>query len=298
MTTTPRSVVIGVFRDRRLAEQALDVLRQTTWGIDNAQVLEKKTPSILGTFKKTSPSSNETADALPNELAQIDVPEEQRQLYQRELANGSAVVLLYSQSHLLEIRDVFNRYGAYHVFLPFQVGGEQIIPIRREVPQVQKHLVDVGEIRIHKRVITEERTFTVPVTREEVTIERLSLAPTAQPGQFAAQQAASMSLQNAAVDPAYAQYVPVDPAYVGGETLNSEGTIRILVREERVFIQKDVVVVEEIVVQKQVSQDIKHLVEPIKHEEVHIERVGNAIVHESSVEVGSTSVNENVPPLT
>ena len=158
------------------------------------------------------------------------------------------------------------------------MGGEQTIALRQEVPHVQKQFVDVGEIRIHKRVITEERTFTVPVTREEVTIERLPLASTSQQREASGTVAsASTSTRNVA------------PSSQEGEVLSEEGTLRILVREEQVIIQKDVVVVEEILVQKQVVQDVEHLVEPIKHEEVHVESVGKVLVHESNVQEGSST---------
>src|SRR5207244_13523349 len=47
--------------------------------------------------------------------------------------------------------------------------------LREEVLDVQKEWVQREEIRIHVRVITEEKVFKVPVRREEVTIERLPL---------------------------------------------------------------------------------------------------------------------------
>lgn len=281
---TPLSVVIGVFRDHKLAEQAIEDLKQTSWIVDDPQILEKHAHGIFGAFKSARTlSETETGS---DELAEIDMPEEQRQLYQHELTYGSSLVLVHPQSHLLEIRDILNRHGAYHVFVPFQVGGEQSIALRKEVPQVQKQIVDIGEIRIHKRVITEERTFTVPVTREEVTIERFPRSSVAQ-APFQGQTATDTMMPN---DTAMQTASPA--LFSTEEALKEEGILRILVREEQVIIQKQVAVVEEIVIQKQIVQDVRHMVEPVKHEEVHIERIGKAPIHDTTVQEEHLHANE------
>jgi stress response protein YsnF len=284
MTTAPLPVILGVFRDRRLAEQAIDALKQSNWVIDDPQMIEKNTHGIFGAFKNARTAHVAEGEPLPDELAQVDLPEEERQLYQYELGNGSFLVLVHPQGHLLEIRDILKRYGGYHIFIPFQVGGEQVISLRQEVPQVQKQIVDVGEIRIHKHVITEERTFTIPVTREEVTIERFPRA--------------SVSAPSPQLQPTFGMHTPTQTASPAPssaeEMLKEEGILRILVHEEQVIIQKQVVVVEEIIVQKQAVEDVRHLVEPIKHEEVRIESIGNAPVHEMSAQEESSLANKLV----
>jgi stress response protein YsnF len=287
MTTASLAVIIGVFRDHRLAEQALDALKQTDWEIDNPQIIEKTTHGIFGAFKNAKPTHE--VEPLPEELAQLDLPEEQRQFYQHELTYGSSLVLIHSQSHLLEIRDILNRHGAYRVFIPFQVGGEQTISLRQEVPQIQKQIVDIGEIRIQKRVITEEKTFTVPVTREEVTIERFPRSTVSQPpsqGKTASDAIAFENTQAQTTGPALSS--------AEEEVLKEEGLLRILVHEEQVIIQKRVAVIEEIVVQKQIIQETRHLVEPVKHEEVQIERVGNVLVHENTPQEEPSTARERL----
>ncbi len=285
MTTDQFSVVMGVFRDHKLAEQAIEELKQTDWIVDDPQLLEQNARGLFGAFKNARTSRETEAELLSDTLAGIDLPEDQQQLYQHELAQGSSLVLAHPQSHLLEIRDILTRYGGYHIFVPFQIGGEQTVTLRREVPQIQKQLVDVGEIRIHKRVITEDRTFTIPVTREEVTIERLPRPSTSQ---------VSPQMQMATAD---TSRPTSSPAFSSPEeeTLREEGTLRIFVREEQVIIQKQVVVVEEITIQKQIVQDIQHLVEPVKHEEVHIERLGKAPVHETTIQKEFSTAQEESP---
>ncbi|MGH2458340.1 MAG: YsnF/AvaK domain-containing protein [Chloroflexota bacterium] len=46
------------------------------------------------------------------------------------------------------------------------------IPLRDEEIEIHKHREKVGEVVIGKEVVEEQRTFNVPVSREEVTIER------------------------------------------------------------------------------------------------------------------------------
>ena len=66
----------------------------------------------------------------------------------------------------------------------------------------------------------------------------------------------------------------------GGEMLNNSGMIRILVREEQVMLNKQTVVVEEIVVRKQQIQETQQITDTVKHEEVHVEHTGNIIIHD------------------
>lgn len=51
-------------------------------------------------------------------------------------------------------------------------GGDIEIPLREEVLQAQKTLHKTGEVRLKKIVHTEVQSFSVPVTKEEVVIER------------------------------------------------------------------------------------------------------------------------------
>ena len=46
------------------------------------------------------------------------------------------------------------------------------IQVREEELQAHKQLVETGEVRVRKEVVTEHRTLEVPVQREEVVIER------------------------------------------------------------------------------------------------------------------------------
>lgn len=279
MAAEKRSIVMGIFRDHTLANQACDELRATRWagGDNQVRLVSRSSGGILARIKDALAEPEGSQDQAAEELSRLDLPEDQRQLYLQELENGAYLVIAYPYGHQLETRDIMHRFGGYNVFTPLELGGERRIPVRQEVPQVQKQVVEVGEIRIHKRVIAEERTFTVPVTREEVTIERLSLPRTGQP---------TPPFQANAGDQEARHNSPVDPSatlpFSENEVLKEEGTLRILVREEQVLIHKQPVVVEEIVIHKHMVEEIGQIVEPIRHEEVHIERLGNAPIRENT----------------
>ena len=316
MTTRQISMVIGAFRDPALAQQALDELHQQGWNNDQARIIGRHSGGILTSLRGAF-TERETAPE-EDELAHLDLPDEQRQLYSRERAAGSSLVAVQAGEHQLEVRDLLNRYGAYNVYIPLGLGGERIIPLRREEAQVQKQVVEVGELRIHKRVITEQRTFTVPVTREEVTIERIPRASITQPYAQARPEdipadarAASHSPVSTPInaapgpgntnrmgDPQAAGYSSTSAYQQPGdrqlaEALKGDGTLRILVHEEQVMIAKQAIVVEEIVVHKQIVEETRQLIEPIRHEELDIENIGNVPLHESRAETG---VGEAVRP--
>src|SRR3569833_198876 len=47
-----------------------------------------------------------------------------------------------------------------------------VMQLREEALRAQKQAVEAGRVQVNTDVVTEERTLDVPVTREEVTIER------------------------------------------------------------------------------------------------------------------------------
>ncbi len=140
--------------------------------------------------------------------------------------------------HRQEVSDILFRAGAY---------------------TAQTQPVEVGEVFIRKEIVTEERTITVAVQREEVVIERRSLR---------AQGTA-----------------PGEPIGKLVELAAGE-TIRIPIREEQVVIEKLPIVTEELIVGKRKVQETRHFSETVRREVPHIERVGDVVVHGSDDEDG------------
>ncbi|MDI1478506.1 YsnF/AvaK domain-containing protein [Polyangium sp. y55x31] len=97
------------------------------------------------------------------------------------------------------------------------------LSLHEERVEATTHTEQVGEVRIHKDVVTEERQITVPVTREVVTVERVPAA---------ARGARSEAAEG---------------------KLFQEESIVVPIREEVVDIQKRPVVTEEIVVKRAIE---------------------------------------------
>jgi len=343
---TNQSMTIGVFRDRTLAEQAIHDLKNAGFSDEQISLLGHNTGGgfggLRGLFGRHAEQEQMTNDAVQNQNQLSELPQElsgvpmdQAPFYQQELNAGHTVVVVRSNGQQQQAHDILYRHGAYDASAATNAGlsgatsSTRTVPIREERLDVSKQTVQVGEIRIHKRIITENRTFTVPVRREEVYIERipargedeaLGNAMNAQGIEFnrgvaslgtAAQNAAPSYVDptNTAVSQGTLPQTATNTANSGnplarlfrggntdattqdtddtiaqdqpleGEMLHEGGTIRILVREERVIINKQPVVIEEILVRKQPVQGTHQVNETVRHEEVHLERAGDFVLH-------------------
>lgn len=122
---------------------------------------------------------------------------------------------------------------------------EERIELREERLKVDKENVRTGEVNVDKHVETDHQEFDVPVEREEVTIERR----------------------------------PVDGERRAGgmdDDLTDDDSIHIPVSEERVNVDKESVVDEEVVVRKDRVQDTEHVSEDVRREEVDIDETDNS----------------------
>ena len=285
-------MVIGVFRDHALAERAIDELRHAGFRNDQINLLGHTSGNALGGVLNLFSRKNTTPDtvaAAPNELAGSGIAQEDMPFYQHELEAGNFVVTVQPYGHQKEASDILYRHGAYDASADTtrMGGGSRVVPIREERLQVNKQVVQTGEVIIHKRIITENKTFTIPVTREEVTIERVPSQQDHSDGEANTVTATPGMVGNITrSDTRTATDATALNVVDGSEMLKNGGTIRILVREEQVMLNKQTVVVEEIVVRKQQVQETQQISDTVKHEEVRVEHTGNIIIHDDNGNVG------------
>lgn len=119
--------------------------------------------------------------------------------------------------------------------------------LHREQLDIVKELIQTNEVSVHKETFTEEKSIKVPVTREELVIEKKSLNS----------NSADSSTK------------PVE-------------VIRIPISEERIEIVKNRVVLEDISVYSQQIQSIKHIEETLKREELKINSTGRCDIVEKN----------------
>lgn len=274
MTTTESPIVVGLFRDHALAEQAMHELQSNGFRDDQIRVIEQISRSsgllehLISTFsgQDTTPTTEEHIRA---DLMRKGISPDAADYYQHEVQAGHSMVMVEAGGQQ-EASAILHRYGAYDASAgAHDIPRDRVIPLRQEVLQVQKQWAETGEIIVRKEVITEEKTITVSVTREELVIERRI------PG--ANQPTPQMATMGESVD----------------EALADGGTLRIVLHEDQVRIEKYPVVKEEIFISKRQLQEIQHVAETVKHEEATLERVGDVIVHGN----GAEELYREVPPV-
>ncbi|APC39169.1 YsnF/AvaK domain-containing protein [Clostridium estertheticum] len=107
--------------------------------------------------------------------------------------------------------------------------------IKKEELDIAKEWLQTGEVNIYRETFTEEKTFTVPVKREELVIKKKVLA------------SADSEIKN----------MPTE-------------IIRIPLSEEHVEFTNHKVNLEEVSIYKQQIQDIKHIEETLKREALKV----------------------------
>jgi len=129
------------------------------------------------------------------------------------------------------------------------------IQLRGEMLRTYKERVQRGEVRLRKEVVTENQTVEVPVTREELVIER----------------------------------VPVSGESRTGEVGTETDEIRVPLSEERVRAEKQPMVTDEIRVGKRATQSTENVSEDLRHEELRVDKEGDVNVDSESIRPGKRS---------
>jgi uncharacterized protein (TIGR02271 family) len=107
-----------------------------------------------------------------------------------------------------------------------------------EVLRVHKERISRGEVRVRKDVITENQTIEVPVTREELVLERVAVSPN----------------------------TPASSANIGRAQ-----EIRVPLSEDSVRVEKQPVVREEVIVGKREVSDVARVGGEVRHEELRVD---------------------------
>lgn len=111
------------------------------------------------------------------------------------------------------------------------------VPLAAEELEARKRERQAGEVRVAKDVVTEQKHIDVPVTREEVHVER----------------------------------TPVEGAPPAGQAAFQKETVSVPIREEEVEIRKRPVVREEVRVTKERRQEERRADAEVRREEAHVE---------------------------
>jgi uncharacterized protein (TIGR02271 family) len=270
MAIPEQSIVVGLFDDHAQAEQAVNALHDAGFRDDQITFSGHGASSggILADLKSLF-SGQGTSESVYNDLLDMGMPEEDARYYQQEYEAGRNIVAVTGDSRTQEAAPILARYGGYGptrrsaqttdmdtttttAQAPVtDTEGEQRIQLREEQLQVYKRPVRTGEVGLRKEVVSEQKTLNVPINREEVYIER---RPIEQP-------------------------VPAETPISDQDQI-----IRVPVSEERVNVDKQAIVREEVELGKRIVQDTEQVRDTVRHEQAHLEREGNVPIHRTNTD--------------
>ena len=108
------------------------------------------------------------------------------------------------------------------------------VQLRKEQLEIAKKMIQTDEVKIYRETSVQQKSFTIPITREELVIEKKDLTTS----------------NNSSI--------PIE-------------AMRILLSEEKVEFTKHKIALEDVTIYKQQIDDIKHIEATIKHEESKID---------------------------
>jgi len=276
------SCVAGLFHSDAKAGEAIEALKRAGYseneigiassgnsetGQSSASTLWDKVKSSFGKEEHLESSSE-----LEDSLRASGLPKNQAQYFNRSLSHGGVLITVRAQGErATKAQQILSQLGAdlaeetslsrasqsnsaTHGGTERGSQAERRIQLLGEVLNVHKERVQRGEVRLRKEVITENKTVDVPVTREELVIERRAGA-----GQPTSERIGT-----------------------------GEKEIRVPLSEEIVSVDKKPVVNEEVRVGKKQVQDTTRVSEAVRREELRTDRTGPDSDRES-VERGSTT---------
>lgn len=136
------------------------------------------------------------------------------------------------------------------------------IQLKEERLQVDKEEVQTGEVHVTKKTVHNTETIEVPVEREEVVVERRSVGDS------------EVDMTDTDFD-------------------DDTESITIPVHEEKVTIDKDTVVTEEVEIKKEHEEDVEHISEDIRREEIDIESSGNVRRTDTNLDDETLDINRS-----
>ncbi|GAC1552176.1 MAG: YsnF/AvaK domain-containing protein [Ktedonobacteraceae bacterium] len=279
------AIIAGVFEKESDARRALDALKQAGFGYDQVGV---------------APQGQSDVNLL-HDLTDLGVTRDTASYYDQEYKNGRTVVSVRPDGRDQEAHDILHRYKGYDFehqtdynqqssgyaadqaattdranyattndVVDARTNGDyaqdefhqpRSLRLREEQLNVSKERVQAGEVGLHKEIIAEQKTVNVPVTHEEVVIERHA----------------------------------VTDGRVDNTPIGEGETIRVPVSEEQVSVSKNTVVTGEVAVGKRAVEETQQVTDTVRREEARIDQQGNAIIHGSqndNLHGGTTNVDD------
>lgn len=177
----------------------------------------------------TGKSAGTAESGVAASLMARGIPDFTAKRCEAEAAKGKILVLVDTNVTYDSLSDMETRYEATE---------ERSLRLHEERLDITKERVQLGELQVRKELIETEQTVQVPLTREEIYVERR----------------------------------PVIDGRYDGVSIGDNEVIRIPIIEERIEVTKRPVVVEEVIIGKRKVQETKEVRDIVMKEEARIER--------------------------
>jgi uncharacterized protein (TIGR02271 family) len=278
---TERGVVAGLFRDDNRLQQAISDLKSAGFsdnqiGIARSETMGASQDSEVGTassavrgesrsmwdkiksaftghdYTDDMDANYSTSEDFRGSLSGMGLTDDQSRYFSGNIHGAACLLTVRTElGRTSQAIAILERNGADlgRGSVEFGKTGASTTPsmenrriqLLGEVLRVHKERVSRGEVRMRKEVVSETRNIQVPVTREELVVERTAVSD---------QQPASGQIGD-----------------------NKE--VRIPLSEERVRVEKQPVVTGEVKVGKRQVQDTQNVADNVRHEELRVEKEGD-----------------------
>lgn len=115
MSVTPSSTIVGVFRDRSAAEQAIDALYNAGFAHEQIQYsIPGTSGSFLKDLKSLFTGTSTSEGHLANDLTNMGLSDAEAQYYSNEYNNGNLILAVRAPGREMEAMQVLHQYGAYN----------------------------------------------------------------------------------------------------------------------------------------------------------------------------------------
>ena len=269
MATTGRTT-IGVFDEPALANNAIAALQQA--GFRDEQI---QTPGhhaaggFLAGLKSLFTGEDASTESVAADLTGMGISNDEARYYENQYQVGHTLVAVRAGGREQEAMDILRANGAsmyragqgnvgtsksaratsssagQHTH-GSEVDAPRRMELREEQLNVNKQRVQAGEVDLRKEVVSEQQTINVPVTHEEVYIER---------------------------------HAVTDGVIDNSRPIGEGETIVVPLAEERVNVRKETFVTGEVSIGKRAVESTQRVSDTVRREELNIEQEGNAPIH-------------------
>ena len=280
--------LVGVFDDASQADNAISALEQAGFSSDQIYYSghQAATGGFLTGLKSLFTGEDTTTGRVTDDLTNMGLSQDEASYYENEYQSGHTVVAVQANGREQDAVSILQTNGAYSygsrggsaqsdyatntatdtAYTTDTTGAnladgvtdaddrtdaQRKIRLREEQLNVEKQRVQSGEVGLHKDVVSEQKTIDVPVSHEEVYIERRPIA---------------------------------DGEIDDATPIGQDESIRVPVSAEQVNVNKNTVVTGEVAIGKRAVQDTQRVSDTVKREKLNVDQQGDIPVQDTTTD--------------